>query len=81
MWVRVRVEALSGLMGAQEDAESPGDELGGQRVEHERLLELQGLQLGFDLLKGDAVQAGVLVADGDEVLPELPALEGHGGEG
>ena len=63
-------------MGAQQDSEGPGDELGGQRVEHIGLLELQGLQLGLDLLVGDAMQAGVLVADGDEVLPELPTEGG-----
>ena len=50
-------------MGAQQDPEGPGDELGGQRVEHIGLLELQGLQLGLYLLVGDAVKAGVLVAD------------------
>lgn len=57
---------------AVQGAQGSRDKLRRQRVEHVGLLEFQRLQLGLDLLEGDAVQAGVLVADGDEVLPELP---------
>lgn len=43
-----RVMTLQGPEGA-------GNELRRQWVQHVRLLQLQGLQLSFDLLKGDAV--------------------------
>jgi hypothetical protein len=70
VWVLVMVLVMMGVLGRL-GPQGAGDELGRQRVEHVGLLELKGLQLGLDLLKGDAVQAGVLVADGDELLPEL----------
>lgn len=66
------METLRGRVVGVQRAEGSRDELWGQRVENVGLLELQCLQLGLDLLEGDAVQAGVLVADGDEVLPKLP---------
>lgn len=74
--VMVGVEALRGRVVAVQRAQGSWDELRRQGVEDVGLLELQRLQLGLDLLKGDAVQAGVLVADGDEVLPELPGRAG-----
>lgn len=52
-------------------AQGTGDELWGQRVEHIGLFQLQGLQLDLNLFKGDAVETVVLMADGDEGLPEL----------
>lgn len=51
--------------------EGTRDELWGQWVEDVGLFELQGLQLRFDLLKGDAMQARVFMADGDKVFPEF----------
>lgn len=72
MVVVMGVETLRGRVVGVQRAEGSRDELWGQRVENVGLLELQCLQLGLDLLEGDAVQAGVLVADGDEVLPKLP---------
>lgn len=52
-------------------AQGTRDELWGQRVEHIGLFQLQGLQLDLNLFKGDAVETVVLMADGDEGLPEL----------
>lgn len=46
--LRRRVVPLQGPEGA-------GDELRGQWVQDVGLLELQGLQLSLDLLKGDAM--------------------------
>lgn len=59
----VGMKALGGGLVSLKGPEGPRDELRGQRVEDVRLLELQGLQLSLDLLEGDALQAGVLVAD------------------
>lgn len=63
MRMMVGMKALGGGLVSLKGPEGPRDELRGQRVEDVRLLELQGLQLSLDLLEGDAVQAGVLVAD------------------
>ena len=62
---------LAGGLRRGHGAEGAGDELRGQGVEHVGLLQLQCLQLGLDLLEGDAVQAVVVMADGDKRLPEL----------
>lgn len=63
--LRRRVMPLQGPEGT-------GNELWRQRVQHVGLLEFQSLQLSLDLLKGDAVEAGVFMADGDKVLPKFP---------
>ena len=56
---------------ALQGSQGSGDELRGQRVQDVGFLQLQGFQLSLDLLKGDAVQARIFVADGDKVLPEF----------
>lgn len=61
-------------------AQGSRDELWGQRVEHVGLFQLQGLQLDFNLFKGDAVETVVLMTDGDEGLPELPVKDQTEGE-
>lgn len=51
--------------------EGTGDELWGQWVQDISFLQLQGLQLCLDLLKGDAMQACIFMADGDKALPKF----------
>ncbi len=53
VWMMVRMEGLR--RGVVQGPEGARDELRGQWVEDVGLLELQGLQLSFDLLKGDAM--------------------------
>lgn len=52
-------------------SQGSGDELRSQWVKHVGLLQLQSLQLGFDLLKRDSMQTAVIMADGDERFPEF----------
>lgn len=56
-------------------AQGTGDELWGQWVEHVGLFQLQGLQLDFNLFKGDAMETVVLMTGGDEGLPELSVMD------
>lgn len=55
MWVMVGMEGLRRRVVPLQGPEGTRDELRGQRVQDVGLLELQGLQLSLDLLKGDAM--------------------------
>lgn len=55
MGVMVGMEGQRRRVVSLQGPESTGYELWGQWVQHVGLLELQGLQLGLDLLKGDAM--------------------------
>lgn len=72
MWMILGMEDLRRGVMAVQGPEGAGNELRRQGVQDVRLLELQSLQLGLDLLEGDAMEAGVFMADGYKVLPEFP---------
>lgn len=71
MHMMVGVEGLWRRVKPLQGSEGAWDEFWGQWVEDVGLLELKGLQLCLDLLKGDAMKAWVFMADGDKVLPEF----------
>lgn len=72
VWVVEGVEDLRGRLVSLQGSEGTRDELRSQGVQDVRLFQLQGLQLSLDLLKGDAVEAGVFMANVNEVFPEFP---------
>lgn len=73
VWMMEGVEGLRGRVVSLQGSEGTRDELWSQGVQDVRLFELQGLQLSLDLLKGDAMQARVFMANANEVFPEFSA--------